>query len=58
MVDLQVVTPITQHTEWVSFLTYPYKPDAILCICLDPLNLNKASIWQHYKAPTLDEISH
>ena len=29
-----------------------------LHICLDPHDLNKAIIWEHYKAPTLDEITH
>ena len=44
--------------EWVSSLTYPKKQDGSLCICLDPHDLNKAIIWEHYKAPTLDEITH
>ena len=26
--------------------------------CLDPCDLNKAIIHEHYKAPTLEEISH
>ena len=39
-------------------LDIPQKPDASLCICLDPRDLNKAIIWEHYKAPTLDEITH
>ena len=27
-------------------------------ICFDPRDLNKAIIWEHYKALTLDEITH
>ena len=44
--------------EWVSSLTYPHKADGSLHICLNPHDLNKAIIWEHYKAPTLDEITH
>ena len=58
MEDLKIITPVTIPTKWVSFITYPRKPDGTLCICLDPRDLNKAIIREHYKAPTLEEISH
>ena len=58
MVEKGVITPVSQPTEWVSSLIYPHKPDGTLHICLDPKDLNKAMVWEHYKAPTLDEISH
>ena len=58
MEDLQIIMLVTQPTEWVSSITYPCKPNGTLCICLDPKDLNKAIIREHYKAPTLEEISH
>ena len=58
MEDLKIITPVTIPTEWVSSITYPRIPDGTLCICLDPRDLNKAIIREHYKAPTLEEISH
>ena len=58
MEQLEIITPVTRPTEWVSSITYPTKPDGSLRICLDPCNLNKAIIREHYKAPTLEEISH
>ena len=58
MVDQGIITPVTEPMEWVSSLTCPWKPDGSLHICLDPKDLNKAIIWEHYKAPTLDEITH
>ena len=58
MEQLEIITPVTAPTEWVSSITYPTKPDGSLRICLDPRNLNKAIIREHYKAPTLEEISH
>ena len=36
MEDLQIITPVTEPTEWVSSITYPHKPDGTLCICLGP----------------------
>ena len=55
MEDLKIFTPVTMPTEWVSSITYPRKPDGTLCICLDPRDLNKAIIREHYTAPTLEE---
>ena len=43
----------------MGLITYiPRKSDGTICPCLDPHNLNKASIHEHYKAPTLEEIPH
>ena len=50
--QLQIIAPVTTPTEWVSSITYPTKQDGSLRICLDPHNLNKAIIREHYKAPT------
>ena len=58
MVDQKIIAPVTEPMEWVSSLTYPQKPDGSLRICLDPRDLNKAIIREHYKAPTRDEITH
>ena len=58
MEDLKIIMPVTIPTEWVSSITYPQKPDGTLHTCLDPRDLNKAIIREHYKAPTLKEISH
>ena len=58
MVDKGMIGPVFQPTERVSSLTYPCKPDGILCICLNPKDLTKARVGEHYKAPTLDEISY
>ena len=58
MEDLKIITPVTIPTEWVSSITYPRKPDGTLHICLDPRGLNNVIIREHYKAPTIKEISH
>ena len=51
------ITPVTKPTAWVSSLTYSGKPDGSLHICLDHKDFNKAIVWEHYKAPTLNEIT-
>ena len=56
MVEKGVIVPVSNSTEWVSSLTYPCKPDGTPCICLNPKDLNKAIGWEHFEAPTLDEI--
>ena len=58
MVLKGVTAPVTKPTVWVSLLTYHCKPDGSLHICLDPKDLNKAIVQEHYKAPNLDEITH
>ena len=58
MEDLKIIMPVTIPMEWVSSITYPGKPDGTLHIYLDPRDLNKATIREHCKAPTLKEISH
>ena len=58
MEDLKIITLVTIPTECVSSITYPRKPDGTLHICLGPRELNKVIIREHYKAPTLEEISH
>ena len=59
--SLKQVFSTSFDAEWVSSITYPTKPDGSVRICLDPHNLNKAIIREHYKAPIfpiLEEISH
>ena len=43
MEQLEIITPVTAHTEWVSSITYPTKPDGSLRICLDPRNLKQGN---------------
>ena len=58
MVLKGMIAPVSRPTTWVSLLTYPHKPYGSLHICLNPKDLNKAIVQEHYKACTLDEISH
>ena len=58
MVGKGIITPVTEPTDRVSLPTYPRKSDGTIHPCLNSNDLNKAIIREHYKAPTLDEISH
>ena len=58
MEEQGIITKVTEPTEWVNSITYPMKPNEDLRICLDPKDLNKAIIREHYKAPTLEEITN
>ena len=58
MEEQGIITKVTEPTEWVNSITYPVKPNGDLRICLDPKDLNKAIIREHYKAPTLEEITY
>ena len=48
MVENEIITPVTEPTEWVSSRTYPRKSDGSIRPCLDPRDLNKAIIHEHY----------
>ena len=52
------IIKVTEPTEWVNSMTYPVKPDGDLRICIDCKDLNKSIIREHYKPPTLEEITH
>ena len=53
-----VIMKTTEPTEWVNSMTYPMKPNGDIWMCLDPKDLNHAIIREHYKPPTLEEITH
>ena len=54
----EIIVLVTEPTDWVSSLTYSWKANGKLWVCLDPKNLNAAIHHDHYHTPTLDEITH
>ena len=58
MVQLGGITTEDKTTTFVNSMTYPVKPNGDLCIYINPKDLNKAILREHYKAPTLEEITH
>ena len=55
MENLGVIEKQTEPTEWVSSMVTVVKPNKIR-ICLDPQNLNKAILREHYPLKTVEEV--
>ena len=47
-----------EPTDWVSPLTYSWKANRKLRVCLDLRDVNKAIKRDHYKTPTVEEVTH
>ena len=56
--SLDVIRSVDEPTEWVSNITYVYKPAGSLRICLDSKDLNKAPKLGHHLTPTDEELTH
>ena len=57
MVELGVIRPITKPTQWVSPLCVAFKKNKKLRVCLDPAELNKALLREHYPLPIFEDLS-
>ena len=55
---LGVITHVDEPTDWVSSITYVQKANGELRLCLDPCDLNEAICHNHYKMPTVEEVTH
>ena len=58
MTETGIITQVEEATASVNSITYPIKPNGDICLCLDPKDLNKGTMCEHYKAPTLEEVTH
>ena len=57
MVQHDIITPVTEPTEWVNSMVVVEKPSSgKLRICLDPVNLDHAILRPYYPMKTLDDI--
>ena len=57
MVQHDIITPVTEPTEWGNSMLVVEKPSSgKLRICLDPVNLNQAILRPYYPMKTLDDI--
>ena len=58
MVNLGVITPVTDPTEWVSSMVATHKKNSDdIRLCIDPRDLNKALKRPHHPMRTVEEIS-
>lgn len=56
MVNLKVISPVNEPTDWVNSIVLVKKTNGNLRICLDPRNLNKAIKRSHYQFPTIHDV--
>ena len=56
MVKDEIIVPVVEPTEWVSRMLVVGKPDGDVRICLDPSELNKAILRQHFAVPTVEQL--
>lgn len=54
--EIGVLAPVEEPTEWVSQMAVVKKPDGSLRICIDPQTLNEALQREHYKLPTFNDV--
>ena len=58
LIEEEIIMEQVEPTPWVSSVTFQMKPNREVRVCLDPSNLNKAIIREHYKPMTVEEITH
>ena len=56
MVDLGIIEPVDEPTDWVNGLVIVEKPNGKLRICLDPRPLNQAIKREHLHLPTAEKL--
>ena len=52
-----IITPETQPTDWVNSMVCVRKKNGRVRICIDPTDLNKATLREHFPMRTIDNIS-
>ena len=53
-----IIVPVEEPMDWVSSLAYSWEANGKFRVCLDPRDVNKAIKRDHYKIPTIEEITH
>ncbi|XP_014672358.1 PREDICTED: uncharacterized protein LOC106812875 [Priapulus caudatus] len=56
--ELNVISPVEEPTPWVSQMVVAHKKSGALRICINPHELNKALLREHYTLPVLDDALH
>ena len=51
-----VITKQTEPTDWVNSMVVVPKPNGKVRICIDPRDLNKAVLREHYPMKTIEDI--
>ena len=52
-----IIAPTSEPTEWISSLVVVRKKNGKLRLCLDPQDLNRAVLREHYQLPTIEDVA-
>ncbi len=55
---LDVIVPVQEPTPWVSQIVIAQKKSGKIRVCVDPHELNKVLLREHYTLPVLDDVLH
>ena len=56
MVKDGIIKKVSEPTKWVNSLLVISKPNGMLRVCIDPVNLNKAIMREHHPTPVVEDI--
>ena len=56
LVSLDIITEHNEACEWLNQIVPVLKPDGSLRICLDPKNLNNATVRDRYSFPRVNDV--
>ena len=56
LTELGVIKPVDEATPWLSHIAISTKKSGKMRICIDPKELNKALLREHYVLPVLDDV--
>ncbi|XP_061185191.1 uncharacterized protein K02A2.6-like [Saccostrea echinata] len=56
MTELGVVVKQEEPTDWANSMVTVIKPNGKIRICIDPRELNKAILLEHYPLKTVEEV--
>ena len=54
---MRVIKKVTEPTEWVNSLVVVEKPNKSVRLCLDPRELNKSILREHFPMKTVEEVA-
>ena len=57
LVNQDIIAPVQRPTPWVSSMVIVSKKNGSLRICLDPQDLNRAILREHYPLPTIEGVA-
>ena len=58
LVEMGVITPVQEPTSWVSQIVIAPKKSGEIRVCIDPHELNKVLLREHFTMPVLDDVLH